>query len=247
MRSGRNTEHSCRPSVVCKGGALWWRHLISAMGMIAVILCGGCNQERREPVTAPPVATPQTSPEPRVGDTPSYIDPSSCSPAAMQVIRSKRLPLQLIHACRDEPVSLDETGRLVTIAYGEPQDCPSGCIYEIYIGLVLDRSGKIVDLPRMPQEHAIWAQRPLNRLRAPGITYKTSLEVQTELGRRSGRYGWVMKFVSNEITVTEPVARDQTIDPKVRTRAYDVVGELFVYLANKREIWDSSGVRMIER
>ncbi|HEY7547376.1 MAG TPA: hypothetical protein VID27_20945, partial [Blastocatellia bacterium] len=141
------------------------------------------------------------------GDQPCYIfDISKCSALAQAAIRHKKLPVKQIHSCEDSGVTLDNgsTAAIVRISYGPGGDCPSGCIYRRYIGL-FDKDSNLFDLPPTEEigiEGGAWAHPPFNKLREPNslIEGEVQKRYRIEAAFRKGRYGWVMKIESIELT-----------------------------------------------
>jgi hypothetical protein len=170
-------------------------------------------------------------PEGFAGDQPCHIaDISTCSPLARTAIRRKHLPISAIHSCDDGVVTLDngQTGNLVRITAGPGGDCPSGCIYQSYIGF-FNRAGVLFDLPAYGERHvetAFWAHPPFNKVQEPNSSVENGI-------RQSYR--------------TEPDFLEFTHvigGSRVTRNRYRFSGEIFVYLDSRsREVWDTFGLR----
>jgi hypothetical protein len=69
---------------------------------------------------------------------------NDCSTASNYVISQKKL--DKVQQCVEKRYTVDKKDiYFVDITYGEPQDCPAGCIYQGYTGLV--EGNKITDFP----------------------------------------------------------------------------------------------------
>ena len=173
------------------------------------------------------------------GGRPTYVSVSDCSTNAQLVIESKGLPNNLIHSCKDECVRLDtgEEVNLVTIQYGEGMDCPSGCIYEFYVG-VITQSQTLIDLPNVSIATGMWGRPPFNQWRT-WWTENHSTENHQEVAVRDGYYGWVLKLDYYKFTLL--YWKSYGSDAELGKTLYTATGEIFVYLdSNGEEVWDYS-------
>lgn len=73
-----------------------------------------------------------------------YVHMDTCSKSAIIVINKLKLPTDLIKSCKTQVADykskvVDE----VTIMFGTPQDCPSGCFYSSYRGYVDPTSDQV--------------------------------------------------------------------------------------------------------
>jgi len=84
----------------------------------------------------------------KTGDSPSYVELSSCSEIAQYVIKTRKFPLDLIHACKTSKHTIsNEIFYVVEVSHGAAQDCPAGCFYDFFIGAVPENKEIIIDLP----------------------------------------------------------------------------------------------------
>ncbi len=174
-----------------------------------------------------------------VGDRPTYVNVSDCSTNARLVIESKQFPDNLIHSCKDERVKLDMGGKinLVTIQYGEGMDCPAGCIYESYTGIVT-QSQTLIDLPNVSIATGMWGRPPFNQWRN-WWTENHSSESHQEVAVRDGHYGWVLKLDYYKFTLL--YWKSYGSDAELGKTLYTATGEIFAYLdSNDEEVWDYS-------
>ena len=182
------------------------------------------------------------SPTPTVvmeGDRPSYVDISTCSTNAQLAIQNKHLPVDLIHSCKDERLELDtgEKVNLITIQYGEAMDCPAGCIYETYVG-VITQDRTLVDLPTTDVATGMWGRPPFNEWRN-WWTEGHSSQSHQEVAVRNGHYGWVLKLDYYKFTLLYWKSYGENAE--LGKTLYTASGEIFVYLdASGEEVWDYS-------
>jgi heat shock protein HslJ len=183
-----------------------------------------------------PLPTPTTAME---GERPTYVDVSDCPPATQSVIESKGLPNNLIHSCKEEPVKLDTGGEvnLVTIDYGEGMDCPAGCGYEAYVG-VISKDQTLIDLPGGSIENDMWGRLPLDEWKT-WSTENWSMKSHAELVERNGHYGWAVKL--DDYKFTRVYLRSYGNDASIGKTVYTATGEIFEYLdSSGEEVWDYS-------
>lgn len=84
----------------------------------------------------------------QIGDQPSYVGLQECPKPAQFAIAEKEFPAQLIHSCTSESLDIDgEKGWLVKVEYGQAQDCPAGCFYVAFVGVVQDHPRRVNELP----------------------------------------------------------------------------------------------------
>jgi hypothetical protein len=174
-----------------------------------------------------------------VGDHPTYVNVSECPPNARLVIEGKGLPNNLIHSCEDERVKLDtgEEVNLVRIQYGEGMDCPAGCIYDSYVGIVT-QDQTLIDLPDVDIATGMWGRPPFNQWRT-WWTENHSSESHQEVAVRNGHYGWVLKLEYYRFTLL--YWKSYGKDAELGKTLYTATGEIFVYLdPDGEEVWDYS-------
>jgi heat shock protein HslJ len=202
-------------------------------------------------ISYPNGSSPRPTPSPVAtevleGDLPIYVNVSECPPGARVAIENKRLPENLIHSCQETPGKLDtgEMISLVSIQYGEGMDCPAGCIYDSYIGVLIS-SRTLVDLPSVSMETAMWGHPPLNQWRTWSIQ-DYALKSRQEVAQRAGYYGWVLKL--DDFRFTKMYFLSYGNDAKIRRTLYTATGEIFVYLDwQGREVWDFSRFDVVTR
>jgi len=64
-----------------------------------------------------------------VEEKPNFIKSDSCGEFAQVVLEKFGIDKNKIHSCSSNKVE-DKNYYLVELEFGEPQDCPSGCVYE---------------------------------------------------------------------------------------------------------------------
>lgn len=142
----------------------------------------------------------EPSQEPTVGDSPKYVAFSSCPPDAQDVITANGIPKNKVHSCKAESRYVEsERVVLVWVLYGDPMDCPSGCIYKSFWGVV-DANNVITELPGSPQSvlSEIWAQEPFNTWRNdPNFSPDAEIMDVTEIhvAKRNGQIGYEVRFI----------------------------------------------------
>ena len=220
--------------------------------LLAAIIVVSCA-----PMTTPvPTLTFMSAPAPTLlaptptmnmeGDRPAYVNVSDCPTGAQLVIENKGFPTNLIHLCKDERVSLD-TGRevsLVTIHYGEGMDCPAGCVYETYVGIIT-QDQSLIDLPDLSIETDMWGRSPFNEWRT-WSTENHSTASHQEVAARDGHYGWVLKLDYYKFTLV--YLKSYGNDAKLGKTLYMATGEIFVYLdSDGKEVWDYSRFEVVTK
>jgi hypothetical protein len=180
-----------------------------------------------------------------VGDQPTHIALADCSDLVQSAIQSKGLPIDLIHSCKDENITLD-TGEeviLISIQYGEGMDCPSGCIYEKYTGLSTDENHRLIDLPDVSIENEMWGRPPFNEWRTWWTENHSSKSYQT-VAMRNGYYGWVLELEYYRFTLL--YWKSSGPDAQMGKRLYSSSGEIFVFFdTNGIETWDYSRFKTV--
>ena len=200
------------------------------------------NEKSTPIIPAPsPSLIPVETDDIQIGDDESYVDFSTCDQWAQNVINKKSLPQQLIHSCKSSQKILDsEIVNLVDIFFGPPDDCPSGCIYKRFIGVVkLDKS-IIEQLPPGPEGilNSVWAQPPLDTARNySGFECPSQLEdyIDVTLGKLETKYGWNLNF-QNPLTCSWE--EFDNVKQTVNKRSFTLNGSMFVYLDNGEERWN---------
>ncbi len=113
-----------------------------------------------------------------------------CKTSVVQkVLREKAKDLQGVLGCKVEKIPLEhgpQNVSLVYIQYGQPMDCPSGCIYNVYTALVIqDQVFDFDGPPNLDQflaHYGDWCQ-----LNPPDIKNK---KIHTFITQRNGMYYW---------------------------------------------------------
>lgn len=183
------------------------------------------------------------------GDTPSYIDVSSCTDFAQYVIRERKLPSRLIHLCESKQEDLDgEKFHIVQIEYGTAQDCPAGCFYDHFLGVVKDDQSFIVELPGPHASYIVsllYSQSPFAQTNDRDYQCPASLESVSEvkLAKESRRIGWQIRLVRpyecswfkvERTTVTH----DNKFVHTGKVIRKTIEGSVFAYLDNNLVRWN---------
>ena len=211
---------------------MMFKRTVQVLALIsALVLFSSCAPRASLPSPTPAMV--------RRGDHPTYVNVSDCSTNARLVIESKGFPDDMIHLCEDERVELDtgEEVNLVKIQYGEGMDCPAGCIYESYVGIIT-QDQTLIDLPNVNIETAMWGRPPFNQWRT-WWTENHSSKSHQEVTVRNGHYGWVLKLEYYKFT--RLYWKSYGSDAELGKTLYTATGEIFVYLnSNGEEVWDYS-------
>ncbi len=185
---------------------------------------------------------------------PRYINPDHCSDSARAVIEFLQLPTQLIHSCQSNPAAgtlADAT--LVSLKYGEAQDCPSGCFYE-ELWAVADSFGQIQVLPKFNKSLAvIWNGQML----LPDFDrMKTDMDCSTdenilEVKLVNTAQTWAWQYDLHDFTCTwrETMFSDVKSD-KIVHHGYRITrvwsGSAFLTLLDGQDVWASDQLRSEE-
>jgi len=173
------------------------------------------------------------------GNQPSYVAITACPAQARFAIQHKRLPVEFIHTCEETPLTLDtgEQVTLITIRYGEAMDCPAGCVYQTYFGVITDEQ-TLIDLPVRDIATGMWGRPPFNEWRTWWTEGHASQSHQ-EVAVRNGHYGWVLKLDYYRFTLLYWKSYGEQAE--LGKTQYTASGEIFVYLdADGEEVWDYS-------
>lgn len=185
----------------------------------------------------------------QTGDTPSYIDVSSCTDPAQYVIRERKLPSHQIHSCKTEQEYLDgEKFYIVQIEYGPAQDCPAGCFYEHFLAAVRADKFSITELPGPNADYIVslmYSQLPFAQTNDRDCQRPASLESLSEVkvAKESGRIGWQIRLVrpyecswfkAERTTVTH----DNKFVHTGKVIRKTIEGSAFAYLDNNLVRWN---------
>jgi len=189
-----------------------------------------------------------------IGDTPSYIPISSCSQEAQFLINEKDFPTNLIAGCNTTKHKVDrDTFYVVTISYGEAQDCPAGCFYDTYIAAVPKNGGTFYDLSANPASESFDVNNIYTEVSfgdESGHTdhvCPTNLEsvTKTSLARENGKIGWKFEFIKpftctwKELSSTKVTMDNTFIHTGVEiTNSWN--GSWFAYHEDETYQWDLS-------
>ena len=82
-------------------------------------------------------------------ETPNFVSPNACPAPARLAIDALKLPKAQIHSCAAEAIDLEtQSASLIRLAYGPPQSCSTGCVYQRYVGVVVPGNPlEVVELP----------------------------------------------------------------------------------------------------
>lgn len=137
---------------------------------------------------------------PIIGDFPAYKNVLFCPSHARYVVENKNLPGNLIHSCEEEKLELEgQTKYLVDIGYGAGMDCPAGCIYNGFRGLVNEKSNTIEEI-KYHENDAIYSLITSGEFKEPDSAIRFNCpEVIRELtaiklGSKNGKLGWIITF-----------------------------------------------------
>ena len=84
-----------------------------------------------------------------VENTPSYLPIDQCAGPARLVIDAQKIPKDRVHLCSVEPIDMDNrTASFVQLSFGDPKDCPSGCFYSSFTGVVVP--GNPLEIAELP-------------------------------------------------------------------------------------------------
>ncbi len=189
--------------------------------------------------STPPSPTASPTPPISRGDQPSYVAITTCPVQARFAIQRKRLPPEFIHTCEETLLTLDtgEQVTLIKVRYGEAMDCPAGCIYQTYFGLITEEQA-LIDLPVRDIATGMWGRPPFNEWRTWWTEDHASRSHQ-EVAVRNGHYGWVLKLDYYRFTLLYWKSYGEQAE--LGKTLYTASGEIFVYLdAEGKEVWDYS-------
>lgn len=212
--------------------------------IMAMFLLGPKIKEQASPIVSipKPSITSTNINDMRVGDNESYIGFSTCDQSTKFVINKKNLPNNLIHSCESSQKNLGtESVNVVDIFFGPPDDCPSGCIYKRFIGVLVLEKSFFQELPSGGPEgilNDIWGQPPLNAVRNySGFDCSSELEnyIDVTLGKEGNNYGWKLNFKKPLICSWEEF---DNVKQVVNKRTLTLNGTMFVYLENGTERWN---------
>jgi len=173
---------------------------------------------------------------------PSYTSISSCSKIAQLVIEKKNLPQNQIHSCDSKKKIVDgERIYLVDIAYGPAQDCPSGCFYDHFFGIVVVEKNKIAELLSPAQSVALlYSEIPFQANQKRDYECNSSLESITTavLAKQNNKYGWKILFKKpyecSYIKLTQTkVTYENTLIHRGNRIVKSYRGSVFVYFENR--------------
>jgi len=184
------------------------------------------------------------------GDSPSYVDLSSCAEIAQFVIKTREFPLNLIHACEtSKHVINNEVFYVVEISYGAAQDCPAGCFYDFFMGAVPENKEKIVDLPGSVGDSKNYilttVSLPYHDFSKIDFKCNADLDSVTEmkLAKYNNQVGWQFSFTKPySCTWKEVKSTKVTMDNTFVHTADEITrfweGSMFVFLQNKNYQWN---------
>jgi len=184
----------------------------------------------------------------QIGGKETYINISDCDEWARFVIEEKNIPTEKIHSCSSNQQTLNSNVvYLVDIFYGPADDCPSGCIYKRFLGVLTPDKSLLKELSLGPESvlDMIWAQPPLDTARNnSGFECPSLLDeyIEVELGTRGENYGWNLNFIQPLVCSWEEFDEVQQV---LNRKSLTMDGNIFVYFENGREQWNSDGLTVL--
>ncbi len=108
--------------------------------------------------------------------------------ACTYVIKTKNLPE--VVSCQEETYQIDERKiNFVSITYGAPQDCPAGCIYQHFSGVI--DGWKIFELPELREDYLDLAIK-----QKISSTCRIKQPHQISVYKQNTEYKWKIMFTS---------------------------------------------------
>jgi len=187
-----------------------------------------------------------------MGESPSYVDFSSCSEASKFVINKQSFPKDQIHSCTSEKNLINgEEIYYVQISGGAPMDCPAGCIYmEGYTGIVslTNRTSEEFFYPRT--QNLSIPSMDESKFKFKCLSYFSDI-TEYKLENKNNNFGWEYSFTEPltcswfEITfVTITMEKTQIFDGFEVTRSWE--GSMFSYMIDGNVMWDYEGLETQE-
>lgn len=186
----------------------------------------------------------------KVGDTPSYVSIADCPEPVLFAIHNKAFPQNLIHSYNIKKTLFNNsTLYIVDIEYGEAQDCPSGCFYESFIGVVSLENRFVYQLPGPRHDYIIsliYSQPPFTQKK---YIFDKLLDNFTlfKLAQKNNQFGWEIFFTqpypcywiqNDKSTVTHTRVIHE--GKKMHESFY---GSIFVYFKNGELNWDFTNLQ----
>ena len=194
-----------------------------------------------------------------VGDAPSYVSVPLCPGPAQIVISQKNFPVDLIHSCTSDSKEIEgQKVDFVRIAYGAAQDCPAGCFYAWFTGVVVPEEPSVIELPAYDETHILmgmFAQAPFQG-EAGMLDFACPADIEkfadVTLAEQNGFYGWRATFHQpyscqwKEVTFTRVTYENKFLHTgHVMSRIFE--GGFFVYLKEGKVVWDFGQLKTSER
>ena len=116
------------------------------------------------------------------------LDPKGCGSAEAQKVVAKK-DLQAVRDCQIRDIQVDgKQAKLVSITYGAGMDCPSGCIYNGYVGFLLN--DKLVDFQGEPEIYPVFTETYGDWCNVQNRDVYDNPQITKAVKSLGGQYNW---------------------------------------------------------
>ncbi len=184
------------------------------------------------------------------GDTPSYVGILNCPKPVLFAIHDKGFPENLIHSYNSKKILLDgSTLYIVNIEYGEAQDCPAGCFYEHFVGVISLEKSFMHQLPGPNHNYVLsllGSQPPFTKQR---YNFEKLLENSAvlKLAKKNNQFGWEIFFTQpypcSWIKIDKGTVTYTSVINEGKNIYESFSGSIFVYLKDGNIQWDFTNLQ----